>query len=81
MSTEHPRNTDYRHEGPNQCAPILEGRFRKSENSCSWVASDRGADQCRPASGRFKREGQNGSQCVWNGTDTGPDQCNPRTAR
>jgi hypothetical protein len=42
------------------------------------VTNEAGADQCRPKTGRFKKEG---SACVWNGTDSGPDQCNPRQAK
>jgi hypothetical protein len=43
-----------------------------------WDAADRGADQCTPKTGRFKKDGD---KCVWNASDNGPNQCNPRQPR
>jgi hypothetical protein len=65
--------------GPNQCAPVTRGRFKKGGNdSCTWDANDNGPDQCTPPSGRWKK-GDN--RCYWDPKDSGPNQCNPREAR
>jgi hypothetical protein len=65
--------------GPNQCAPVTRGRFKKGgDDSCTWVANDNGPDQCTPPAGRWKR-GDN--RCYWDPKDSGPNQCNPRQAR
>lgn len=63
-------------DGPNQCEPIVKGRFKKGANdACTWDSSEVGADQCRPAKGRWKKDPKS---CAWDGNDSGPDQCNPR---
>jgi hypothetical protein len=65
--------------GPNQCAPVTRGRFKKGGNdSCTWDANDNGPDQCTPPTGRWKK-GNN--RCYWDPKDSGPNQCNPREAR
>ena len=66
--------------GPNQCEPMIKGRFTKGANdACTWDATSLGADECRPAKGRWKSGGDN--SCAWNADDSGPDQCDPRKAR
>ncbi len=66
--------------GPDQCTPIVKGRFKKgAKDECTWEANDVGADQCRPAKGRWKKGGDN--SCAWDPNDGGADQCNPRQAR
>jgi len=66
--------------GPNQCEPVIKGRFKKGDkDACTWDANDLGADQCRPAKGRWKKGGDN--SCAWDANDGGPDQCNPRKAK
>lgn len=66
-------------DGPNQCTPMIAGRFTRGErNVCRWDGDSRGADECRPATGRWKADGE---KCSWNATDDGPDQCNPRKPR
>ena len=66
--------------GPNQCQPMVAGRFKKGDkDSCTWDASQKGADECRPAKGRWKKGGDN--SCAWDANDGGPDQCNPRKAK
>jgi len=66
--------------GPNQCAPVTRGRFKKGgDDSCTWDANDNGPDQCTPPSGRWKK-GDN-DRCYWDAKDSGPNQCNPRHAR
>jgi hypothetical protein len=61
-----------------QCTPVTAGRFKKSGDTCTWVASDRGPDQCRPPTGRWTKSDK---RCVWRASDGGPDQCNPRRPR
>ncbi len=66
--------------GPNQCTPLVKGRFKKGANdSCTWDPDDVGDDQCRPPKGRWKKGSEN--SCVWDANDGGPDQCNPRQAK
>lgn len=66
--------------GPNQCEPIIKGRFKKGDkDACTWDANDVGADQCRPAKGRWKKGGDD--SCAWDANDGGPDQCNPRKVK
>jgi len=66
--------------GPNQCAPVTRGRFKKGGNdSCTWDANDNGPDQCKPPKGRWKRGGDD--SCTFDPKDDGPNQCNPRRAR
>ena len=66
--------------GPNQCEPVIKGRFKKGDkDSCTWDANDVGADQCRPPKGRWKKGGDN--SCAWDPNDGGPDQCSPRKAK
>jgi len=66
--------------GPNQCAPVTRGRFKKGGNdSCAWDSNDNGPDQCTPPSGRWKKG--DGNSCYWDGKDSGPNQCNPRAVR
>jgi hypothetical protein len=58
---------------------MIAGRFTRGErNVCRWDGDSRGADECRPATGRWKADGE---KCSWNATDDGPDQCNPRKPR
>jgi hypothetical protein len=65
--------------GPNQCAPVTRGRFKKGgDDSCAWDANDNGPDQCTPPTGRWKK-GDN--RCYWDAKDSGPNQCNPRQPR
>jgi hypothetical protein len=55
------------------------GRFKKGPNgSCTWDERDSGPDQCQPAKGRFKK---NGDKCVWDANDSGANQCNPQKGR
>jgi hypothetical protein len=68
---------DAKDTGPDQCEPVILAHFKKDGDNCNWV-SGKGADECRPAKGRFKVDG---NTCAWNATDTGPDQCDPRRAK
>jgi hypothetical protein len=71
---------DAKDTGPNQCEPIVKGRFKRGDkDSCTWDASDVGADQCRPPKGRWK--GGKDNSCAWDANDSGPDQCNPRRVK
>ena len=71
---------DAKDNGPNQCEPIVKGRFTKGPNdSCAWNATDPGRDECRPAKGRWKAAAD--KSCTWDGNDNGPDQCNPRRVK
>ncbi len=71
---------DAKDNGPNQCEPIVKGRFKKGPNdSCAWNATDPGADECRPPKGRWKAASD--KSCTWDGNDNGPDQCNPRRVK
>ncbi len=66
--------------GPNQCEPVIKGRFKKGDkDACTWDANDVGADQCRPPKGRWKKGGD--GSCAWDANDGGPDQCNPRKVK
>jgi hypothetical protein len=66
--------------GPNQCAPITRGRFKKGgDDSCTWDSNDNGPDQCKPPKGRWKQGGD--GSCSFDPKDDGPNQCNPRRAR
>jgi len=66
--------------GPNQCAPVTRGRFKKGgDDSCTWDANDNGPDQCKPPKGRWKQGGD--GSCSFDPKDDGPNQCNPRRAR
>jgi hypothetical protein len=66
--------------GPNQCEPIIKGRFKKGDkDACTWDVNAVGADECRPSKGRWKAGSNNA--CAWDANDGGPDQCNPRRVK
>src|SRR5262245_29938197 len=57
--------------GPNQCAPVTRGRFKKGgDDSCAWDANDNGPDQCTPRTGRWKK---GDDRCYWDAKDSGPN--------
>jgi hypothetical protein len=64
--------------GPNQCTPVTQGRFKREGAKCVWAGNETGRDLCRPSNGRFKTEGE---RCVWDARDNGPDQCDPHKAK
>ena len=71
---------DAKDNGPNQCEPIVKGRFKKGDkDACTWDANALGADECRPPKGRWK--GSPNNACAWDANDNGPDQCNPRRVK